>query len=71
MIYQILEMAVSIIISLWLLQDTTRRGLENKYRWGWIMVAFLAYYFYLFLGVLLVVIAYIIWSRYLYVKMPD
>jgi len=66
MIYTILNLGLAILLLFWVTWDITNKDMDNKYYWGWMLAVVIGYFVLTLLGVLAVVIAYYIWSRYYY-----
>jgi len=66
MIYTILNLVLAILLLFWVTWDITQKEMYNKYYWGWMLAVVIGYFFLTLLGVIAVVIAYYLWSRYYY-----
>ncbi|GEM_PF-2035274 len=61
-----LEFGMTILILIWIGWDTTRKNMDRKYHWGWLIGIVIAYLLFVLLGVLVVAGIYFIWSRFYY-----
>ncbi len=68
MLYTILNLGLAILLLFWVTWDITNKDMDNKYYWGWMLTVVIGYFLLTLLGVIAVVIAYYIWSRYYYRK---
>jgi len=64
MIYTILDLGLAILLLFWVTYDITNENMSRKYYWGWMTAVVIGYVIWTVIGVLLVVTAYYIWSRY-------
>jgi len=66
MIYTIFNLGLAILLLFWLTWDITKKEMDNKYYWGWMLAVVVGYFFLTLLGALFVVATYYVWSRYYY-----
>ncbi len=62
------ELIVAMIVLFWMARDITKQGMGAKYRWPWTIAVVAVYYFLSLIGVAIVILVYIIWSRAFYSK---
>ncbi len=65
MIYQIVDLVLAITVLFWLSWDMTRRKVQSKYRWGWLISLVIAFFFLHLFGVIGVMVAYYVWIKFI------
>ncbi|MEF8874228.1 MAG: hypothetical protein V5A88_06100 [Candidatus Thermoplasmatota archaeon] len=60
------ELIIAMIALFWMAQDITKQGMGVKYRWGFTILAVVAYFFAGVIGVAIVIAIYFVWSRAIY-----
>lgn len=61
----LINVGATVIAFFWLREDIKEKGIGGKLYWTWIIAFFAGFFSFMWLGAGVVVLIYLIWSRYI------